>query len=59
MLIPKNQKWIDLTNPYNASITINFTDYDVQKIISELITKNFYTKIPEDEINWRSEEKKL
>ncbi|MBL6449129.1 glycosyltransferase [Fulvivirga sp. 29W222] len=59
ILLQDHHPWTELCSHYNASITVNIDNFDVESTLQKMKTTKFYTTSPKDEILWVSEEKKL
>ena len=58
ILLQNYKPWMDMTNPYRASINIDFSNPAVSSILETMKNFNFYTTAP-THTNWESEEPKL
>lgn len=58
ILMTEHPAWLAYCIPYNACIPVDINAIDASSIVSQLKTREFYTKSPEN-IFWASEEKKL
>lgn len=60
MIIQENKVWDDFLKPYKAAIFIDFTNFNIEEVIYQLETFDFYSvKEVGEEILWKSEEQKL
>ena len=55
MLLTDHEPWVNYCDQYKACISINFKEYDLEKI-NEKLEGNFYENKPGNEIFWQSEE---
>jgi hypothetical protein len=51
-LISPNPIWLELTSKYNAGITIDFLNYNADKILEQLRETKFYTSEAGEEVYW-------
>jgi glycosyltransferase involved in cell wall biosynthesis len=58
ILITDHPLWTSLCEPYQASVTVDFRNHDVQQISDRLRHLTFYTQEPTD-VFWDDEEPKL
>ncbi len=56
MIIQNHKPWADYCHQHNASIAINFKDYDTNEVLGRLISSKFYSFKEETDIFWQSEE---
>ena len=60
MIVQKNKDWEEVLKPYKAAIFIDFNNFNIEEVITQLETYDFYTgKEVGEEILWKSEELKL
>lgn len=57
MLLPKYaENWNQITNPYSASICVDFNEFDAEQLYDSIINTNFYFTNPSKEIfSWQGE----
>ena len=57
MLLPEYAKsWQQITNPYSASLHINFNEFDAEQLYNTIININFYITQPSSEsYTWQGE----
>lgn len=48
-LMPANPLWESITAPYRASLTVDFQDFDAEKLLRKIRTTRFYLPEPPDE----------
>jgi glycosyltransferase involved in cell wall biosynthesis len=54
-LISPNSIWLELTTKYNAGITVDFLNYNAEKILKQLKESSFYSTEPGEEIYWEED----
>lgn len=51
-LISPNPLWLELTTNYKAGLEVDFSNYNAEKILTQLKEVSFYTQEPGEEIYW-------
>jgi hypothetical protein len=58
ILLQDRQSWIDLCNPSQACIPVNFDNLQAPELLSKMRTQSFYSTPPQ-EVTWEREGRKL
>ncbi len=58
ILLQNYKPWMDLCQPYQAAISIDFAKPDANSVLEQMNTQSFYCEVPTD-VTWASEEPKL
>jgi glycosyltransferase involved in cell wall biosynthesis len=58
ILLQAHRPWVEMCKPYQASINIEYSNPDAERIIQQMRSSSFYTSPPSD-VTWESEEIKL
>jgi glycosyltransferase involved in cell wall biosynthesis len=59
IILDSKKIFTSITQPYPASINIDYSNYNPGKIINSMRSQNFYQTAPKSEVLWASEELKL
>jgi len=59
ILMQQNELWNDILSANNAGLSINFNNYSLANLESEVYSKTFYNKGIPDFVFWKTEEAKL
>jgi glycosyltransferase involved in cell wall biosynthesis len=58
ILLQDYQPWVEMCQPYQASILVNYSKPDIDSIIRQIKNSRFYSTKPTD-VTWTSEERKF
>lgn len=58
ILLQNHKPWMEMCDPYDAAINVNFESPDIDEILKKIHSGNSFSKSPEG-MTWESEEKKL
>lgn len=58
IILTENPVWVELCQPFQAAISINFNNPEPKQIIHDLLARKFYTTIPKN-VYWQGEEPHL
>jgi len=59
ILMQQNKLWNDILSAHNTGLSINFNNYGIANLESEVYSKTFYNKGIPDFVFWKTEEVKL
>jgi len=59
IILQKNTLWEEKCTPYNASLVINYRDFNAENLLVQLKTGKFYGNPPDNSLLWENEEEKL
>ena len=58
VLLQDYKPWTEITEPYNASVNLDFSNMDIDSILNQMKEATFYKTQPSN-VTWESEEPKL
>ncbi len=58
ILLQNKKKWVAMCAPCHAAVPIDFDQIDIESILQQITSKDFYSKEPVD-VSWQIEQEKL